>query len=246
MTDSSWNDKHLQAALAGNSAARFLATCDAAGLPHVVPALSAQLAPGERVRFAAVLPEATEHNLTAGAACALLVIDEKMRWWSLGLRFVGFTAGEPGAPVQRWGELAFERLLAQGKIGSLRLTGEFTLIRAFGIAGGEDYADTLPGDIARRLGTLKAVKAMSFVDADGAPVALPCPTLTPAGPGAMVFGVKAVPQLASLVAGTDVAVCLLTFAPAAYQIFGRFEGVGGGLLPGTATIRVRGVRPALV
>ena len=238
-------DERLAAALRGNHAARFLATCDRDGRPSLVPALSARVAEDEGIRFAAIFPEAVERNLALGGSLALLVVDEKLRWWSLAGRLEGFTDGAAGEPVRRWGRLRPTGLLARGEHPAWSLIAEYSLLRLFGIPRGDEYAETLPGEVARQLQTLQNVKGLAFVDAANRLTALPCQSLRPAGAGALVCGTRLVPELRRVPQAARVAICVLTFAPNAYQIHGCFEGIGGGLLRTAATIRVNGLQPAL-
>ncbi|NLH50553.1 MAG: hypothetical protein GX444_18415 [Myxococcales bacterium] len=238
-------DERLAAALRGNDAARFLATRDRDGRPYLVPALSAQSAEGGLIRFAAIFPAAVERNLALGGSLALLVVDEKLRWWSLAGRLEGFADGAAGEAVRRWGRLRPTGLLARGEPSTWGLVAEYSLLRLFGIPRGDGYADTLPREVALRLQTLQNVKGIAFVDAENRLIALPCQSLRPAGPGAVVCGTWLVPELRRVPPLARVAICVLTFEPNAYQIHGCFEGIGGGLLRTAATIRVSGLQPAL-
>lgn len=235
----------LAEALHGNNSARFLATLGEDGRPNLVPALSA-IAVNERlVRVAAILPDQTRVNIAHNPAIALLVIDQAMRWWSLEMEAAGYEAGQPGEKVGRWLMLKLVRIAHEGKMSRLALSAEYGLMRALGIPKGESYADNLPKRIARKLSTLKAIKALAYADPAGRVGVLPCFSLVPAGPGALVCATRIAPQIREIEVDTPVAVCLLTFEPNAHQILGWFEGIGGGLLRTNATIRVLGMAPAL-
>jgi len=235
----------LAAALHGASAARFLATRDRGGQPHLVPALSAQAAEDGHIRFAAILPQQTLNDLEANDECALLVVDQDLRWWTLSTRFSGFVDSEGNEKIKRWGRLEVEAVEACDRYRRLRLAVEYGWAGKLGIPKGDDYADTLPRDLARKLATLKAVKGIAYINEDERVTALPCMSLVPAGPGALVCPTKTAPLLQRIPEQTAVAVCLLTFAPSAHQIVGVWEGMGGGFFRTHATIRVRDVLPAL-
>lgn len=245
MSDFVWDDPRLKAALTHERAARFLATRDQSGQPYLVPALSAALTDDGDIRFAAVLPTVVDRNLRHHPECGFLVIDQRLQWWSIGATLSRFDEGAPGEKIRRWGVARPSHVWSAGKVSSWRLTVEYSLIRMLGIPKGDNYRDVLPPDVAQRLSMLKAVKAIAFLDDEQNPVALPCGSLVPAGPGALVCGTRATPQLAGIPEEAPVAICLLTFVPSAYQIHGWFEGVGGGLLRNSATIRVAGLHPAL-
>lgn len=238
-------DEILSAALRGNHAARFLATRDENGIPSLVPALSANLADGQIIRVAAILPAAVKSDLLRGGPVTLLVIDEKLRWWSLAVSLAGWADGASGERVRRWVLLRPTELRASGRYSSLGLVAEYSLLRVFGVAKGDDFTETLPREVAGKLQTLQNVKALAFVNEQDQLEALPCQSLMPAGPGALVCGTRTLPRLRSIPPGAPVAACVLTFEPNAYQIQGRFEGLGGGLFRTAATFRVAGLRPAL-
>lgn len=238
-------ENELRQALHGISSARFLATRDGDGRPDFVPALSAELTDDDLIRLAMVLPQQTEANLATHPDCALLVVDQDLAWWSLQTRLAGFADGEPGEKVERWALLEVEGVQSSGRHGRLRLAWEYGWIRSLGMPKHDDYAETLPAEIARRFAPLKAVKGVAWVGEDDRLMTLPCLTMVPGGPGALVCGTKATPALREIPTDAEVAVCLLTFAPSAYQIIGRFEGTGGGLLPSQITVRVLRRRPAL-
>ncbi|HPQ71653.1 MAG TPA: pyridoxamine 5'-phosphate oxidase family protein [bacterium] len=238
-------DGRLAEALHGNNSARFLATLGEDGRPNLVPALSAVAANDRLVRVAAILPDQPRINIANNPHVALLVIDQSMRWWSLAMHADGYEAGKPGDKVGRWLRLEQQNIVHQGTMGRLALAAEYGLVRALGIPKGESYADLLPQQIARKLSTLKAIKALAYVDAHERVSALPCLSLVPAGPGALVCGTRVAPQIRAIPVDTPVAVGLLTFEPNAYQILGWFEGAGGGLLRTNVTIRVLGMAPAL-
>jgi len=238
-------DGLLAEALHGNNSARFLATLGEDGRPNLVPALSAVAVNDRLVRVAAILPDQPRVNIAHNPLVALLVIDQTMRWWSLAMHADGYETGRLGEKVGRWLRLELQQIVQRGTMGRLALAGEYGLVRALGIPKGESYADLLPQQIARKLSTIKAIKALAFVDDRERVGALPCLSLVPAGPGALVCGTRVVPPLRAISVDTPVAVCLLTFEPNAYQILGWFEGVGGGLLRSNATIRVLGMAPAL-
>ena len=241
----SWWTEKLAEALQGETSARFLATLDAEDRPHFVPALSAQRNEEGLIRFAAMLPRDTLANLQNNSCCALLIVDQSFRWWTLRTTFTGFVEGEPGAKIKRWGWLRPEGVLAAGKYKRLRLASEYGWTNRLGIPKGDDYAATLPQEISRQINTLKAVKGIAFADEEGDVTALPCLSLVPAGAGALVCGTKTVPALQTIDEGADVAVCVLTFAPNAFHLCGEWEGLGGGFLRSNATIRVTGIRSAL-
>ncbi|MDP8225255.1 MAG: hypothetical protein P9L99_17980 [Candidatus Lernaella stagnicola] len=244
MTETFTPSPLLQQALTGDGAARFLATRGADDQPSLVPALSARR-DGDELRLAAVLPDRVLHDLGHDPRSALLVIDQRMNWWNLQTEFVAFEDGAPGDPIGRWGRLRPVAVTAAGRISSLRLTIEYAVVRMFGIARGDDYPHELPQEVAQRFSMLKAVKSVAYLDEDGKPLALPCFSMVPAGSGALVCGTGTVAPLRDIPAGAPVAICLLTFQPQAYQIHGWFEGVGGGLLPHAASIKVGRLVPAL-
>jgi len=238
-----WSTPHLADAMHGRHAARFLATRDDAGQPYLVPALSAELQDDGLVQFAAILPPPIPQNLHRHPICALLVIDEKLRWWCLRFRFAGLKPGNPQTPIKNWIVLEPQALVIHGQYSGLRLILEFTKIRMLGTAGDGDFPHPLPNEIARHLPTLKTIKGVACLDPDGAPLALPCLSLTTAGPGALICPTGQIPRLREIPNGAPLAICLLTFEPNAYQIHGCL--LGGGRRRHRVVIRIEGVRPAL-
>lgn len=235
-----WSTPHLAEAMRGRQAARFLATCDDAGQPYLTPALAVELQDDGLVHFAALQPAPIARNLDRHPSCALLVIDEHLHWWCIRLRFIGVRPGAAGSPVKAWGVLQPETLLLHGQYSGLRLIIEFIRTRTFGTAGAGDFPNPLPAEIARHLPTLKTIKGLAYLEVDGEPLALPCLSLTNAGPGALICPTGQVPRLREIPSGAPVAVCLLTFEPNAYQIHGCLLGQGRRVV-----IRIAGVHPAV-
>jgi len=234
-------DERLCEALRGEMTPKFLATMDRNGTPNVVPIISIQPYDDRTLVFGNFLMWKTERNLAVNPQVAVTVFTEGLFGAVIRGRFLGFQkVGEYADIISSTSHLrynAYSGIRAAGSIRVEDVSDPFQLTRL----------DVLKGLVqskvqrlrARKLsqgvkvmhpilmemfGRVVAVKVVAFVDDQGVPHAVPMMSLQPAAPDVMVFGRRRMaPYLSSLREGMEMAVCVITGDPVAWQVKGVYR-----------------------
>jgi len=230
------------AAFAGEMTPKFLATLNAERVPNVVPIISLEAVDEKTLIFGEFMMWKTRRNLEVNPCVAAAVITTELKGWVVKGEFVEFQRTGPyfdrimGRGLFRYN--AYTGVRSAGVIRVREVTDAFRLSQFEVLVGllrsrlGAAQAKQHPGDavmpapVREKFSRLKALKMLAYCDSDGYPTIFPVLSLLPAGERNLVFAIpsRSVPPL-----GAEVAVCVITFDPVAYQIKGKFCGIERGV-----------------
>ncbi len=236
------NDK-LYEALSGEMTPKFLATKDEAGTPNVVPIISIQPYNDETLIFGNFLMWKTEKNLAVNTQVTVTVFTEGLYGAVLRGTFLGFQkVGEYADIISSTDHLRYNAYSGIRSAGSIRveeISEPFQLtkldvlkglvhsklhrVRARTLSEGNKVMHPI---VMEMFGRVVAVKVLAFLDDRGDPYAVPNMSLQPAAPDVMVFNRKQMaPYLDGLRDGAEVAVCVITGDPVAWQVKGVYRAL---------------------
>ncbi len=230
----------LKEALSGEMTPKFLATLGEGGKPNVVPVISIVPYDDETLVFGEFLMNKSRKNLLACDKVGIAVFTEKLRVWSLKGTFLGFeTSGEHvdfvnGSAYFRYnaysgvraaGLIRVEEATPGRKIGKARLALDLLRVSASAAfpRGRRNGSPKMPRQVEEKFSRLAAVRAAAFLDADGVPRAFPLLACRSAGPNRLLLADPFLDEYAPPPGG-EMAACVITFDPIAYQVKGRYNG----------------------
>jgi len=218
---------------------KFIATVDGAGAPNVVPVLTLRAADDQTLVFARFMVWKTARNLEETRKAAISCIGPSRYIWALKADFIEFV--KQGPYLEEFNKTALFRYNAYAgvnEVGVFRVREVMppkpvrwitTLIeqraaaRAASKAAGGDGAGPMPPQVARLFRMKGALKYIAHVGPDGYPAPRPALALFPATQSTIAFKDTAGETMD---VGARVAVSAITKDMIAYQVKGRYEGVG--------------------
>jgi len=230
----------LAKALHGEMVPKFLATAGPDGRPNIVVCTSLDAADENTLFFGHFLLYKTRENLDRDSRVAVAVMTEDLKVWTMKGRFRKWHTSGP--LMDRMNEKEFFRYNAYiriSKVGVIDVEGleDQVMLSTAGVAvdllpaRGAAFLSygkgetKIPGRVAEKFARTQALKALSFIGADGFPRILPVFSMWPDRGDHMYFGTSTLGKSSSLLEpGLDVAVNVLTMEPVSYQIKGRLEG----------------------
>ncbi|HUT52283.1 MAG TPA: hypothetical protein VM658_02730 [bacterium] len=220
---------------------KFAATVDQAGVPNVVPLLSARSVDPETIAFVRFMVWKTARNFEANRkitfACtgpwgrAYLAKGEFMEWQTQGplieqfenealYRYNAYTGANMIGVVKVREVMSFPG----GGIAGPMLKS--LAARLAGKAGPAENGGPMPVQVVEKWGRPLAAKFIAMVDEQGDPLAFPMMGLTAPDAGTLLFPLPRdmAHPLNRLVEGARVAASVFTLEPVAYQVKGIFGG----------------------
>jgi len=224
------------AAFAGEKTPKFLATASPDGIPNIVPIISIEAWEPQTLIFGEFMIWKTKKNLESNPKVGVSVLTESLNCWTVRGTFEGFErTGE------RYDTISMRSMYRYNAYSGLRNCGVIHVDDAQRVKGmlaaprliemgfaalASSFARgdgvPMPPQVTEKFGRAKAAKFISYIDADGYPVALPVPSMFSVGDGALEFGVgslkgigDAAPQPPFRAAAT-----IITLDPVAYQVKG--------------------------
>jgi hypothetical protein len=234
-------DDRLFEALSGEMTPKFLATRDGNGIPNVVPIISIQPYNDRTLIFGNFLMWKTEKNLATDPRVGVAVLTEQLFGATIRGTFQGFQkVGEYADLISSTSHLRYNAYSGIRSAGSIRIeeiSGPFQLSKLDILKGlvhskvhrvlarkHSEGRKIMHPIVMEMFGRVVAVKVLGFVDDRGDPHAVPVMSLQPAAPDVMVFHRgRMAPYLAGLREGAEVAVCVITGDPVAWQVKGVYR-----------------------
>ncbi|MFA6448497.1 MAG: pyridoxamine 5'-phosphate oxidase family protein [bacterium] len=224
------------AAFAGTKTPKFLATASAAGVPNIVPIISIEAWDPQTLIFGEFMIWKTKKNLEENAKVGVSVMTENLNCWTVRGTFLGYErTGE------RYDKISLNEMYRYNAYSGLRNCG---IIRVDDVKrvkgmlaaprlvemGFASLASTfarkegapMPPQVSEKFARAKAAKFISYIDADGYPVALPVPSMFSVGGGALEMGAGSLKGLDGNMPQSPfrAAATIITFDPVAYQVKG--------------------------
>ncbi|MEW6440203.1 MAG: pyridoxamine 5'-phosphate oxidase family protein [bacterium] len=236
-------DDRLLEAFKGDMTPKFMATRDRDGTPNVVPIISVQPFDRRTLIFGNFFMCKTERNLKEDPRVSVAVFTKGLYGATVRGRFDGFrTTGEHVDIVNASPTLRYNAYMGVRSAGAIRIAGApepFQWSRLAVVSG--HLASKIHRGPARRLSAgrkmlhplvaqkfarIAAVKAISFLDPQGYPCAVPVMALEPAAPDVLLFPKQPMAEaLRELREGVRTAASVITLEPVAFQIKGTFREV---------------------
>lgn len=240
---------------------KFLATASADGVPNIVPVISIEAWDETTLIFGELMILKTKSNLEANEKVGVSVLTKDMNCWTVRGRFEGFErAGERYDRISMRDMFRYNAYTGVRNVGVIRVEsvkrvrGMFAPARLAELGMGAlaarsikfSHDGPMPPQVTDKFGRLKAAKYISYVDADGYPLALPALTMFSASHGALELGAAALRGFdgAEPAVPLRAAASVITFDPVAYQVKGTINQYIGKLGARMARLEVEEVYTA--
>lgn len=207
---------------------KFLATADEKGLVNVAPILTTDYYRDDLLVFGEFIMWKTRQNLLKNNRVAVLVVDEKLEYFTLEGTFTGFeTKGEAfdhvnGSPLLKYNAYTGVRSAGLIRVDSVSPNSTVSRLRIIrdlipgALTGKKMSINRVVGEKFKRL---KAIKALAFPRESGHAV-VPVPVIRIEG-DTMIFRNSDCPP------GVFAAMAVITMDPVTYQVKGTLSREGG-------------------
>jgi hypothetical protein len=247
-------DADLARALANEMTPKFMGTLDDKGIPNCVPVTTTTLYDDHTLVFGEFLMNKTRKNLLTCDKVSVAVITESFDTWRIQGTFLGFeTSGDRvdfinRSPIFRYnaytsiraaGLIRIESVSPKASLSRGRYACDFIrcvvarrlgLVPKFNLGTSSDEFAVMPRPVVEKFARFSAVRALTYVNKEGQPVAFATVACFSAGPSRLLLSDSLFrAHEAALVPSAVVAAAVLTRDPIAYQVKGLYRGVSWGV-----------------
>jgi hypothetical protein len=238
-------DEKAIAAFAGTKTPKFLATASPDGMPNIVPIISIEAWDPWTLIFGEFMIWKTKKNLETNSKVGVSVLTENLNCWTVRGTFEGYErTGEKYDKIsmnemyrynaysglRNCGVIRVEEVKrVKGMLAAPRLAEMGFAALASATKRGEGAP--MPPQVSEKFARAKAAKFISYLDADGYPVALPVTSMFSVGDDALEFGMGALKDFNGKLPEPPfrAAATIITFDPVAYQVKGTVHEISNRL-----------------